>query len=68
MIKAIERANKFVGTRCKIYYPWKSKMIYRVVMRDSEGYYVKYEGEKRRLRVSTNDFGEFTGFEMLHGR
>lgn len=67
MSKAMCRANMFLGEKCKIYYPWKAKMIYRVVMKDSEGYYVKYEGEKKRLRVAVNEYGDFMRFEMLHG-
>lgn len=67
MSKALNRADMLVGTRCKIYYPWKAKMINRVVMKDSDGYYVKYEGKKRRLRVAVNEYGDFVRYEMLHG-
>lgn len=67
MNKAVNRANKFINERCKIYYPWRQKYINRVVYKDYEGYYVRYNGEVRRLRIRLNDFGEFVAFEMLHG-
>jgi len=66
MIKAITRADSFVNERCKIYYPWRQKFIHRVVYKDQEGYYVRYGGKRRELRIATNDFGDFVGFEMLH--
>lgn len=67
MSKAIYRADKFVGTKCKIYYPWRQKFIHRVVHKDQEGYYVLYKNEKKRLRLALNEFGDFVRFEMLHG-
>ena len=66
--KQLAKADSLVGTKCKIYYPWKKKMIHRVVRKDMYGYYVKYQGEKKRLRLAINDFGEMVCFEMLHGR
>jgi len=65
--KQLAKADKFVGTKCKIYYPWKGKMIYRVVRKDMYGYYVQYEG-KKRLRLGLNDFGEMVCFELIHER
>lgn len=68
MCKAIERADKFVGERCKIFYPWKQVYVYRVVYKDYKGYYVRYGGSIRRLRVAVDEFGGFMSFEMLHGK
>lgn len=65
--KQLAKADKFVGTKCKIYYPWKRKMIHRVVRKDHEGYYINYQNKKRRLRLVISDFGDFLRFEMLHG-
>lgn len=65
--KQLAKADKFVATKCKIYYPWKRKMIHRVVRKDMYGYYVKYQGKKKRLRLAISDFGDFLRFEMLHG-
>ena len=66
--KQLAKADKFVGTKCKIYYPWKRKMIHRVVRKDHEGYYVLYQNEKKRLRLAINDFGEMVRFEVIHKR
>ncbi len=66
--KQLAKADKYIGTRCKIYYPWEMKMIHRVVHKDYEGYYIYYEGKKRRLRIAVSEFGDFLRFEMLHGR
>ena len=63
--KQLAKADSLVGQKCKIYYPWKKKMIHRVVCKDHEGYYVNYQG-KKRLRLAINDFGEMVCFEMLH--
>lgn len=64
----MNKLEKLVGTKQKVYYPWKRKMIHRVVRKDHEGYYVLYQNEKKRLRLALNDFGEMVCFEMLHGR
>ena len=64
--KVLLKADKFVGEKCKIYYPWKQRYIHRVVKKDNEGYYVLYKNEKKRLRIATNDFGEMVGFEVIH--
>lgn len=66
MNKAISRADKFVNERCKIYYPWKQVYVYRVIHKDNEGYYIHYEGKKRRLRIAVSDYGDFMRFELLH--
>lgn len=66
--KQIAKADSMVGTKQKIYYPWKQKFLHRVVHKDHEGYYVLYQNEKKRLRLALNDFGEMVRFEMLHGR
>lgn len=65
-LKVLAKADKFVGTKCKIYYPWKQKFLHRVVHKDHEGYYVKYQGKKKRLRLAINDFGEMVRFEVIH--
>lgn len=39
--KVLNKANSMVNKKCKIYYPWKQRYIYRVVRRDNEGYYVR---------------------------
>lgn len=64
--KVLLKADKFVGEKCKIYYPWKQKYINRMIRKDNEGYYVKFEGERRELRIATNDFGEMIYFEVIH--
>lgn len=65
--KQLAKADSLVGQKCKIYYPWKQRYIHRVVRKDWNGFYVKYEGQRRKLRLAINDFGDFLGFEMLHG-
>lgn len=64
--KQLAKADSLVGQKCKIYYPWKRKMIHRVVRKDMYGYYVKYQGKKKRLRLAINDFGEMVRFEVIH--
>jgi len=64
--KALNKADSLIGTKCKIYYPWKQRFIHRVVYKDYEGYYVKFEGKRRELRIATNDFGEMIYFEVIH--
>lgn len=64
--KQLAKADSLVGTECKIYYPWKGRFIHRVVRKDYEGYYVKYQGEKKSLRIALNDYGEMVCFEVIH--
>jgi len=64
--KQLAKADSLVGQKCKIYYPWKRKMIHRVVHKDHEGYYVNYQGKIKRLRLAINDFGEMVRFEVIH--
>lgn len=64
--KAINKANSLVGEKCKIYYPWRQRYIYRKVYKDDEGYYILYRKEKKRLRLALNDFEEMIGFEVIH--
>lgn len=64
--KVLLKADSLVNTRCKIYYPWKQKYIYRVVKKDGEGYYIMYKKEKKRLRIALNDYGDMFCFEVIH--
>ena len=62
----MNKLEKLIGTKQKVYYPWKQKFLHRVVHKDREGYYVKYQGKKKRLRLAINDFGEMVRFEVIH--
>ena len=65
--KQLAKADSLVGQKCKIYYPWKQKFLYRVVHKDNQGYFVKYKNKKMRCRLRINEFGDMVCFEMLHG-
>lgn len=41
-VEQLAQADKLVNKKHKIYYPWYRKFIYRVVRKDHEGYYIKY--------------------------
>ena len=63
----MNKLEKLVGTKQKVYYPWEQKSIERVIRKDEEGFYILYEGKKVRLRPMLNGMGtDIVGFEAIH--
>lgn len=61
--------ESLVGTKQKVFYPWKSKKIERVIRKDQEGFYILYEGKRLKLEPLYNGMGDsIVGFKAIHGR
>lgn len=61
----MNKLEKLIGTKQKVYYPWEQKSIERVIRKDEKGYYINYKGKKVGCRPQLNSFGEVIGFEAL---
>lgn len=65
----MNKLEKLVGTKQKVYYPWEQKSIERVIRKDEEGFYILYKNRKVRLRPMYDGMRtEIIGFEAVHGR
>jgi len=65
----MNKLEKLVGTKQKVFYPWIGKKVERAIRKDEEGFYILYEGKKVRLRPMLNGMGtDIVGFEAIHGR
>ena len=60
-----EVADKLVGKKQKVYYPWEQKFLERVVHKDQDGYYIRYKSTRKGCKPQINSLNEVIGFEAL---